>query len=88
MMRLLPGWLGTRRLDPVLIVLLLVLTTVGLGILYSASNQDMGVVYRQGVRLGIGFVGQKAQLIHLCQLLSAVLLGITRHVFGFFCLHL
>jgi rod shape determining protein RodA len=52
--------LGTRRLDPVLIALLLVLIALGLVILYSASNQDMGAVYRQAVRLGVGLVAMMA----------------------------
>jgi rod shape determining protein RodA len=60
MRRLVPTWLGTRRLDPVLIALLLVLIAVGLVILYSASNQDMGVVYRQAMRLGVGLVAMLA----------------------------
>ena len=60
MKRLLPSWLGTRHLDPVLIVLLLVLMAIGLLILYSASNQDMGAVYRQSVRLGVGLLAMLA----------------------------
>ncbi|MGD9020197.1 MAG: rod shape-determining protein RodA [Lysobacterales bacterium] len=60
MKRFLPTWLGTRHLDPVLIALLLVLMAIGLLILYSASNQDMGAVYRQAVRLGVGLVAMIA----------------------------
>ena len=60
MKRLVPSWLGTRRLDPVLIALLLLLMAIGLVVLYSASNQDMGVVARQAVRLGAGLVAMLA----------------------------
>jgi len=54
MKRLLPTWLGLPRLDPVMLVLLLLIIGFGLMVLYSASGQDMAVVYRQAVRLGVG----------------------------------
>jgi len=44
------------RLDPLLCVLLLVLMIVGLGILYSASDSNLGTVWRQATRLGLGMV--------------------------------
>jgi len=60
----LPRW-GERRkshilvrglhLDIPLAVGLILLSAVGLAILYSASGQDMNMVYRQLVRLGIAF---------------------------------
>lgn len=49
-------WLPRWRLDPVLAGLLLVLMSLGLVVLYSAAEQDMGTVWRQGVRLGLGVV--------------------------------
>jgi rod shape determining protein RodA len=52
--RLLPNWLGFPRLDPVLLVLLLLVVGFGLMVLYSASGQDMDMVYRQAIRLGVG----------------------------------
>lgn len=54
MKRWLPSWFGTRRLDPVLIGLLLLLIGVGLVVLYSASEQDVGMVTRQAIRIGFG----------------------------------
>jgi len=44
------------RLDPVLLTLLLLLMGIGLVVLYSASGQDMGMVTRQAVRLGVGLL--------------------------------
>lgn len=46
----LPAW----RLDPALLVLLLALMACGLVVLYSAGGQDAGLIWRQGVRLGLG----------------------------------
>ena len=54
MKRLLPTWLGLPRLDPLMLVLLLLIIGFGLMVLYSASGQDMAMVYRQAVRLGVG----------------------------------
>lgn len=54
MKRMLPGWLGLPRLDPVILTLLLFIMAGGLMVLYSASGQDMAMVYRQGIRLGVG----------------------------------
>jgi len=56
MKRWLPAWVGAPRLDPVLLVLLLLIMGFGLFVLYSASGQDMGVVERQAIRLGFGLV--------------------------------
>ena len=53
MKRLLPMWVGAPRLDPVLLALLLLIIVFGLVVLYSASGQNMAVVERQVVRLGI-----------------------------------
>jgi len=60
MRRLLPSWIGMPQLDPVLLTLLLVLMSLGLFVLYSASNQDMDMVLRQAVRLGIGVMAMLA----------------------------
>ena len=54
MKRWLPAWFGAPRLDPVLLVLLLLIMGFGLFVLYSASGQDMAVIDRQAIRLGVG----------------------------------
>ena len=54
MKRLMPAWVGKPRLDPVLLVLLVLIMGIGLFILYSASGQDMAMVERQAIRLGFG----------------------------------
>jgi rod shape determining protein RodA len=48
--------LGRFHLDASLLVALLAVAGLGLLILYSASRQDMSLVIRQGVHMGIGFV--------------------------------
>ena len=52
----LPSWIGTPRLDPVLLFLLMLIMGFGLIVLYSASGQDMAMVNRQAIRLGFGLV--------------------------------
>lgn len=47
-------WLNRLRLDPILTGLLLALMGLGLFVLYSAAEQDMGTVWRQLVRLSLG----------------------------------
>ncbi len=54
MIRLIPRWLGLPRLDPGLLAGLLVVILAGLAILYSAAGQDMALVYRQAIRMGVG----------------------------------
>jgi rod shape determining protein RodA len=54
--RWVPTWIGLPRFDIPLLAALLALAFSGLFVLYSASNENMDVVWRQGVRLGIGFV--------------------------------
>ncbi|MCH8476899.1 MAG: rod shape-determining protein RodA [Wenzhouxiangella sp.] len=44
------------RLDPLLTLLLLALMGFGLMVLYSATEQNMALVSRQGIRLGFGLV--------------------------------
>ena len=56
MKRLLPAWLGLPRLDLVMLVLLMLIIGFGLLVLYSASGQDMAMVYRQIIRLGVGLL--------------------------------
>jgi len=56
MKRWLPAWAGAPRLDPVLLVLLLLIMVFGLFVLYSASGRDMAVIERQAARLGVGLV--------------------------------
>jgi rod shape determining protein RodA len=56
MKRLVPGWLRGPQLDLPLLAGLLLLIGFGLIVLYSASGEQIGVVYRQGVRLGVGLL--------------------------------
>ena len=56
MRRLLPSWVKWPQLDLPLLAALLLLTGMGLVVLYSASGGSMDMVYRQGVRLGVGLV--------------------------------
>lgn len=51
---LLAGGLMRIRLDPWLTLLLGILMAVGLLVLYSAAEQELGAVTRQSVRLGLG----------------------------------
>lgn len=44
------------HIDFILLFALLLLTFMGLAVLYSASNGDMGLVYRQGVRLALAYI--------------------------------
>lgn len=47
-------WAPRWRLDPWLTGMLVVLMAFGLLVLYSAAEQNAGVVWRQGVRFGLG----------------------------------
>lgn len=47
-----PGW----RIDPWLLAMLALLMGIGLMVLYSATEQDVGAVWRQGLRLGVGLM--------------------------------
>jgi rod shape determining protein RodA len=44
------------RLDPLLVIGLLLLTAAGLGILYSAGEESIALVEKQGVRLALAFL--------------------------------
>ncbi|HXH02326.1 MAG TPA: rod shape-determining protein RodA [Candidatus Competibacteraceae bacterium] len=50
------GLLRRIKLDPPLLLVLLVTSGFGLVILYSAGRQNLDLVLRQGMRLGLGFV--------------------------------
>lgn len=54
MRRVLPGWVGMPRLDWPLLFALLLIMGFGLAVLYSASGENIGTVYRQAIRLAIG----------------------------------
>ena len=51
---LVPAWVGKPRLDPVMLILIVLIMGFGLFILYSASGQDIAMVERQAIRLGLG----------------------------------
>ena len=56
MRRVLPGWVKWPQLDFPLLIALMLLMGFGLVVLYSASGQEMPVVYRQATRLAIGLL--------------------------------
>lgn len=76
--RLIPGWVGLPRLDPVLLALLLIIIGFGLLVLYSASGQDMAVVERQAVRLGVGL----AAMLTISQVPPRILKAWTPWLYG------
>lgn len=49
------GFIGPPRLDLPLLLALLLLSAIGIVLLYSASGGDRDMVLKQGIRLGIGF---------------------------------
>ncbi|MGY6587081.1 MAG: rod shape-determining protein RodA [Wenzhouxiangella sp.] len=60
----LPSQLPRLRLDPWMCLFLALLLGFGLVVLYSATEQNIGMVWRQGVRLGLG-LGVMLVLAHL-----------------------
>ncbi len=48
-------FLQSMHIDPPLLLALLLLTTCGLGILYSAGNQNIDLIIRQSTRLALAF---------------------------------
>lgn len=55
MKQILPSWVKWPQLDFPLLLALLLLIGFGLLVLYSASGQDMPMVYRQAMRITVGF---------------------------------
>ncbi|NDY95739.1 rod shape-determining protein RodA [Wenzhouxiangella limi] len=53
--RIMP-WTPAWRLDGLLMILLIVLMSLGLFVLYSAGEQEIGLVWRQAVRLAMGLM--------------------------------
>jgi rod shape determining protein RodA len=51
-----PSMWSHTHLDAPMLILLLLLCLFGLAVLYSASAQDSGYVFRQAIRMGIGFL--------------------------------
>ncbi len=78
MKRILPGWLGAPRLDGPLLTALLLVMLAGLAVLYSAAEQDMGLVYRQAARLGLGLLAMLA----LSQVPPRILMTWTPWLYG------
>ncbi|MDX1555397.1 MAG: FtsW/RodA/SpoVE family cell cycle protein, partial [Xanthomonadales bacterium] len=77
-LRLLPRWAGLPRLDVPLLIGLLAVMAFGLIVLYSASNEDMGAVWRQSARLGVGL----AALLVLSQVPPHILRLWTPWLYG------
>lgn len=77
--RWIPSWAGAPRLDPILLVLLLLVSVFGLLVLYSASGQDMSMVKRQVMRLGFGV----AVMLIVSQVPPRVLRSWTPWLYGF-----
>jgi rod shape determining protein RodA len=42
------------HIDPWIVFALLLLCAIGLGVLYSASGEDRGMVFRQAIRMAMG----------------------------------
>jgi len=78
MRRLYPAWVKWPQLDYALLVSLILLMSFGLLVLYSASGQDMSVVYRQGMRIGVGLV----VMLVLSQVPPHILRMWTPYLFG------
>jgi len=78
MKRILPSWVGAPRLDPVLLVLLMLIIGFGLLVLYSASGQDLGMVERQAIRLGFGL----AIMLVISQVPPRILRDWTPWIYG------
>ena len=65
----LPRLLTGMHLDPLLLGLLLTVMTLGLVVLYSASGQNMDMVMRQGIRMGVALTA----LLFLAQIPPQIL---------------
>ena len=44
------------HIDPLLLTGIVALCAIGLFILYSATNQNMGMIEKQALRMGLGFI--------------------------------
>jgi rod shape determining protein RodA len=78
MRRLYPAWVKWPQLDYGMLAALLLLIGFGLLVLYSASGQDIAVVYRQGVRIGVGL----AAMLVLSQVPPHILRMWTPYLYG------
>ncbi len=78
MKRVLPAWVGAPRLDPVMLILLMLIISFGLVVLYSASGQDMGMVERQAIRLGFGL----AVMLVISQIPPRIMRDWTPWIYG------
>jgi len=78
MRRLYPAWVKWPQLDFALLASLILLMGFGLVVLYSASGQDPSVVYRQGVRIGVGL----AAMLVLSQVPPHILRMWTPYLYG------
>jgi rod shape determining protein RodA len=76
--RVLPAWVGAPRLDPVMLILLMLIISFGLVVLYSASGQDMGMVERQAIRLGFGL----AVMLVISQIPPRIMRDWTPWIYG------
>ncbi|MEJ2686033.1 MAG: rod shape-determining protein RodA [Gammaproteobacteria bacterium] len=76
------GWQQRLHLDATLLAALIALCGVGLVVLYSASDQNMDMVVRQIVRMGIAF----GTLLVIAQIPPRILYRWTPWLFGIGCL--
>jgi rod shape determining protein RodA len=76
--RVLPGWLSAPRLDLPLLAALLLLMLGGLAVLYSATGQDSGLVYRQSARLLLGL----AVMLMITQVPPRIIMAWTPWLYG------
>jgi len=60
MTKMLPRWAGWPQVDWPLFLSLLLLMGFGLLVLYSAAGEDVVVLYRQAMRMGVGVVAMLA----------------------------
>ena len=78
MRRLYPAWVKWPQIDYALLAGLVLLMGFGLVVLYSASGQDISVVYRQGTRIGVGLVA----MLVLSQVPPHILRAWTPYLYG------
>jgi rod shape determining protein RodA len=78
MRRIYPAWVKWPQIDYALLAGLFLLMVFGLVVLYSASGQEMSVVYRQGTRIGVGLVA----MLVLSQVPPHILRMWTPYLYG------